>query len=81
MIRVLAAGVLCTVLATSGTADPNPQLVSLVQFGLKSYGLDYDVSKFATSTVARLHFALTSTEDYVSTLAALEAILRNPVYK
>ena len=81
MFKTVSAALLSAVIATSANADPNPQLVALVEAGLAQYGLEADVSEFATSTVARLHLTLSSPEGYLSTRQELKAILRNPVYK
>ena len=59
-------------------AGPNSQLVSQVQHGLRSYGLNYDVSKMSTSTVTQLKFALSSTGP--RTARELRAILRRAGY-
>ncbi len=81
MFKPVLVATLSTVIAVSANADPNPQLVSSVEFGLSQYGLEADVSQFATSTVARLHLTLSSTEDYLDTREELKAILRNAKYK
>ena len=44
--------VLALALAAPAAADPNPQLVRSVEQRLAKYGLQADVSQFATSTVA-----------------------------
>ena len=79
--RLIGAAVLAFILAGPVLADPNPQLVQSVQNGLAHYGLQADVSKFATSTVARLHLKLSSPEDYLDTRQELKSILRTAKYK
>lgn len=69
------------VAAAPALADPNPQLVASVEARLAHYGLSADVSQFATSTVAQLHFALSSPEGYFRTKQKLRSILRNARYK
>jgi len=81
MFKPVLVALLSTVIAVSASADPNPQLVALVESGLAQYGLRADVSKFATSTVARLHLTLSSPEDYLDTREELKVILRNPKLK
>ena len=81
MFKPVLVALLSTVIAVSASADPNPQLVALVESGLAQYGLPADVSKFSTSTVARLHLTLSSTNDEDCTRCELKAILRNPKYK
>ena len=81
MFKPVLAALLSTVIAVSASADPNPQLVALVEAGLAQYGLHADVSKFATSTVGRLHLTLSSTEVDEDTRSQLKEILRNPKYK
>jgi hypothetical protein len=81
MLKLVLVALLSTVIAVSASADPNPQLVAIVESGLAKYGLKADVSEFATSTVARLHMTLSSTHDDECTRCELKAILRNPKYK
>ena len=81
MFKPVLAALLSTVIAVSASADPNPQLVALVESGLAQYGQPADVSKFATSTVARLHMTLSSTADDECTRCELKVILRNPKLK
>jgi len=81
MFKPVLVALLSTFIAVSASADPNPQLVALVENGLAQYGLQADVSNFATSTVARLHLTLSSTENYLDTREELKAILRNPKLK
>jgi len=81
MFKFVPVALLSTFIAVSASADPNPQLVASVESGLAQYGLHADVSKFATSTVARLHLTLSSPEDYLDTREELKAILRNPKFK
>ncbi len=74
--------VLALALAAPAAADPNPQLVRSIENGLKRYGLEADVSQFATSTVGALHFSLSdSSQGYFKKRHELQAILRNAVYK
>ena len=74
--------VLALALAVPAAADPNPQLVLSVEQRLAKYGLQADVSQFATSTVAHLHLALSSSSDgYLRKRRELQNILRNAVYK
>jgi len=80
-MRHIFTAAFLAVLATSSQAEPNQQLVNSVQSRLAIYGLQADVSKFATSTVARLHLTLSSTEDYLDKRQELKSILRNPKYK
>ena len=69
-------------MAVPAAADPNPQLVLSVENRLARYGLQADVSQFATSTVAQLHFALTRNGDgYLTKRRKLQNILRNAVFK
>ena len=81
MIKLVLVALLSTVIAVSASADPNPQLVANVESGLAQHGLKADVSKFATSTVARLYMTLSSTEYDECTRCELKVILRNPKYK
>ena len=62
-------------------ADPNPQLVSSIEIRLARYGLEADVSQFATSTVVRLHFALSEAGSYLEKRRELAWILQNAKYK
>ncbi len=77
MTRVLTASLVAVILATSAPADPSPQLVASVQRGLKEYGLSYDVSQLSTSTIVRLHFALTAKDELESPQNDLLTILRS----
>ena len=79
--KLVSVALLSTVVAVSAHADPNPQLVASIEHGLAQYGLEADVSQFATSTVVRLHLTLSSTEDYLDTREELKAILRNAKFK
>ncbi len=81
MFKPVFVALLATVIGASASADPNPQFVRSVELGLAKYGLEADVSNFATSTVARLHMTLYSTEDYIDPRWELKAILRNPKLK
>ena len=81
MPRFVVAAIIAALIATTAAADPNPQLVRSIELGLVRYGLQADVSQFATTTVVRLHFALHGTEDWIDTRDELRAILRNPVFK
>ena len=81
MTKYIAAAIFSVLIATTAGADPNPQLVRGIELGLSRYGLQADVSQFATTTVARLHFALHGTEGWIDTREELKAILRKPVYK
>jgi len=81
MLKTLKATALIVLMATTAHADPNPQLVASVQQRLNAFGYSADVSKFALSTVTRLHFALSSTEDPLDKRFEIKAILRNPKYK
>lgn len=82
-MRRLFLSVLSAALLSGGgvAADPNRQLVASVEHRLAHYGLHADVSQFATSTVAQLHFALSSSEGYLKTRRKLRSILRNARYK
>ncbi len=81
MFKPVLVALLSTVIAVSASADPNPKLVAIVESGLAKYGLHADVSKFATSTVARLYMTMSSTDDEECTRCELKAILRNPKLK
>ncbi len=81
MTRVLTASLAAVVLATAAPADPSPQLVASVQRGLKEYGLSYDVSQFSTSTIVRLHFAMTAKDELESPRNDLLTILRSATNK
>ncbi len=81
MSRPIVAALVSTFIAFSASADPNPQLVAIVESGLAQYGLHADVSKFATSTVARLYTTLSSSDDDDCTRCQLKHILRNPKFK
>ncbi len=76
LILVLALG-----LTAPAGADPNPQLVRSVQQGLAQYGLEADVSQFATSTVAELHLSLSDSGGYLKKRRELQNILRRARYK
>ena len=83
-LTLAAAALSAALAATAGPAlaDPNPQLVRSVEIRLAQYGLQADVSRFATSTVARLHFELSSREDsYMDKRRTLKHILRTAKYK
>lgn len=79
VFRVILIG--AAMLGGAALADPNPQLVASVENRLTFYGLRADVSKYATSTVAQLHFALSSPKGYFRTKRELRAILRGAKYK
>ncbi len=81
MIRFALSVLFAMFLAVPTLADPNPQLVAGVQSGLAQYGLQADVSQFATSTVAALHLTLSSPEGYFKTRRKLQGLLRNAKYK
>ncbi len=68
--------VLATALAMPAAADPNPQLVRSVEQGLARYGLQADVSGFATATVAELHLSLSQSGGYLKKRTELRNILR-----
>ncbi len=79
MRQIALALFLATVSVGHGaTAAPNSQLVLQVQQGLRSYGLNYDVSKMSNITVTRLKFALSHTGP--RTKSELRAILRRAGY-
>ena len=81
MSKLVLAALVSTFIASSASADPNPQLVAIVESGVAQYGLHADVSNFATSTVALLYTTLSSSDDDVCTRCQLKHILRNPKYK
>jgi len=62
-------------------ADPNPQLVALVQMRLAHYGISVDVSQFASSTVSALHMTMSNRDSYFEKQRRLRAILRTAKYK
>ncbi len=74
----LALFSLALMFSETSIAAPSSQLVLQVQNGLRSYGLNYDVSKMPTSTVAQLKLALSSTGPRTS--RELRAILRRAGY-
>jgi len=81
MRPILMALLTSAMLAGLAFADPNPQLVLSVQQRLDAYGLDADVSQFATATVAELHLALSSRHSFFKTRDELRNILRRAKYK
>lgn len=76
MPRLFFALLISTAFATSVTAGPNPQLVSLVQNGLAQYGIYVDISQFSTAIVGSLHMEMSSSDDYMDTRLELLNILR-----
>ena len=78
---ILATALALAGYAASASADPNPQLVASIEQRLARYGLQADVSQFATSTVVRLHFALSERQGYLRKRLNREFILRNAKYK
>lgn len=81
-MRRIMSGLLCLcLLAAPLSADPNPQLVASIENKLARYGLQADVSQFATSTVVQLHFALSSPKGYLKTKRELRHILRTAKFK
>jgi len=81
MTRTIMAALLTALIASSATADPNPQLVASVEARLAHFGLSADVSQFATSTVGRLHMTLVQRETYSKKRRELVWILQHPNYK
>jgi hypothetical protein len=81
LAAALCLGLASQVLASPVSADPSPQLVSLVQMNLPRYGISVDVSQFATSTVAALHMTMANRDSYYDKQRRLRAILRNAKYK
>lgn len=80
-IPSVLVAILCLGLASPVLADPNAQLVSLVQMRLPHYGISVDVSQFAGSTVSALHMTMANRDSYIEKQRRLRAILRNAKYK
>ena len=74
--KLVVVALLSIFIGASAFAAPNPQLVRSVELGLAKYGLDAEVSKFDTHTVARLYMTLYSREKPGRKALQLKTILR-----